>query len=458
MNRSDHKAPVGDSNNFIYFIAIFLAVLCLIEAWHYGSSANGYDFYYFWAVPRALSEGIAEDIYSEEGYEKLRKTFADRAEEQAEDSKYYRMAEFWNHSSRAHFRPANTPFSYTVFRLFSLGDFEKDFRRYQFISLICSAASIFLICRMLGFSIPGALFLMVLFFQWFEPVRSDMRIAGVNRLLLLMPVAYLGLKRYRPAAFFDFSAGVVMGFSLMFKPILLPMLGAFFLIKTLNGRLKECLYEIVGVLTAAADADAVSTFFFGSPACWLEWFDYLRQVEFDNIGMIRGNYGLKLFIEEKFNVASLPVITGLCLAIVITVGLIILFKWLKEKRMEQPVSRKSDSHAAAQLIVLGLGVIIYVIISPLAWAHYFVLLFPSIAALIRLNVLNSGRRATLIKYAIIALSLFLFTVNPLFGTLEKNTAIDYPWIRITGVFTLLILILSEFPTVASVFLGLEPDK
>jgi hypothetical protein len=360
------RAALGSFRKPERVVLLLLALFALAASWRAGAPAPGIDFYQFWAVGQALEDSDAADIYSDAGRQRVAAKLLDEASRSAQ-SRRIEAAE-----QRRVLETYSTPFLYAVFGFFSTGDYETDLQLYRFLLLTCLAVSIALLCRLVGASLELALAAVIVFSVWYAPFQSDLRVGNVNATLLLLLSVYLAIvSRWRSFAT-GVVGGAILGLAVAFKPIAAFVVGLLVAWWIVTARPRVLAAHAIGGGSAAITAFALSSASFRSAAAWCDWSTALRNLPADIITLEMGNVGLVRLIGDVVGVDS---------AIPLTVGfsaLAIGGLWLARDAAES-----GSRSLLPEALIVGLGSLIPLLGSRLAWLHYFVLTIPMLLILLR---------------------------------------------------------------------------
>jgi hypothetical protein len=326
----------------------------------------------------------------------------------------------------------STPFLYTVFRLFASGDYDRDFRLFQFVCIATMVMSIALLCRGLAFPFIFVPFAIIAFTVWFEPFRSDLRVGNVNQIQLGFLAVFLWVQSQRGIPYRHAVAGVVLGLAVMFKPNLILMLVFLGLVWLLNGRYRRLSSTAGGIAIGVVLSFIVSSVSFGSVGCWMEWQRKAWQLTTDSalIPVVHGNFSLVQMLDE---------LTGLRLAIPLlllfsTVTTVFLWKdrsgitaTTTSAALPEPMD---DSGYCDASLAAGAGIAMMLLVSQLAWMHYYLLLIPLILYFLRPidGVAAVGRPARRARYFGPAVCIVLLSNLPLpkFSAVRSEFLIGAP--------------------------------
>jgi hypothetical protein len=345
-------------------LMLLVGAFCILGQRAYGLSSRGVDFYQYWVVGQALPRAGGESIYSERFQHQIGLEFLDKAQAAGSPERQRIAAE-----RRSVVETYQSPFLYTVFRAFSSGDYERDYQIFLLVCLAATALAIVALCRWLDYSLLATFAAIVGFTQWFEPLRSDLRVGNVNQIELGLLVLSLWLLRkhtWRPHAFLG---GLVLALSLMFKPnvLVVPiMLGVSWLI---NRRFEQLARVGVGFVTGCIAAIGVSALLFGSIAPWGEWVLALTNLPDSITTVSQGNYAIARTIEDLSGVR----LSGILMAATLAAAVILV--WIGRRKPEAGLGRPNQTPQQAwfdDLLMLGVGAVIYLLAGRLVWLHYLV--------------------------------------------------------------------------------------
>lgn len=370
-------AAIGPGSLFGAMLLLF----ALHQAWRHGQQNTGLDYYLPWIIPRAVSGQVTDNVYNREKMVQTVEATA-RFLKNKEQSRRFRVMRA--DTRRGHRANSGTPFLYAVFAALTSSDYEGSYNFFQMVSIGLAVVSIIFLCRWSGFALSETLLLAAVVLLWFEPFRSDLRVANVNRLLLAIIVGYLGLLRSL-APIRHMAAGVVLGVACMFKPVVVLIPAVLALFRMAAKRYRELGRELGGIAIGGGVALLASSWFFGSPRCWIDWFRYVRAWPAGDWPIRSGNYAPARFVREFFGIHSTP----LALALIPCAGALLSIVWLGRRARQAPQDREIAFLEHACLV--SFGVLLFLLLSSLVWVHYFLLTLPLI--LVSLRCQRSGDRA-----------------------------------------------------------------
>jgi hypothetical protein len=197
---------------------------------------------------------------------------------------------------------------------------------------------------------PSTLFLiagLLLFYRGFE---ADLRVGNVNSLQLFA----LGAAVWSP----PLVAGAILGALVCFKPNLI-LVAVLLAVAHDKDRLKR---EILGGAIGAAIAFVIAAISYG-PKAWLQWVTAANQ--FWHRLPARGERNVTPFLE-LFHLYGEWL--GYVIAAVLTVVVCVAIRRSKQRD---------------DVLIAGLGILIYLLSATVVWLHYMVLVLPAAIALMR---------------------------------------------------------------------------
>jgi len=358
--------------------AAALAVLGLVNAWTAGGAGVGIDYFQYWAAGQVIREGLVPNIYSGGAGPRMAEIFRERAAASGQ-KRYQAAAEF----RKDEIQIASTPFLYALVNLSHSGDYETDIRRHRAVLLACSVASILFLCAWCGFTTEGTL-LFLAFATWaLVPLQNDLLDGNVNGIQLALLTLYLFVHRRASSLWISLAAGAVLGLAVAFKPNLafIPVaLGIYWIV---NRRFGHLLARAAGAILGVLIAIGSSSLFFGSPSFWISWARTLRRLEqrFD-VGVDLGNFGGARLIWDWSGVNVSPLLFAGLIAV------LALSLWMGRRVAEgrwgsDLVDPDERGGCDAEFLMVGVGPIIPILSSGLAWPHYLVLALPLCIYLLR---------------------------------------------------------------------------
>lgn len=330
-------------------ISVSLALYGLWFAFQSGKDAAGIDFFQFWAGAQLAPK--TESLYSQDTRRGAAGEFVLRA--QAEDSERMLRAA----QARTEFEFFSTPFLYSCFAPFRF-PYDAALTSFQVLGLVSTLAAILIIGRVAGLSWPQSLTLLAFVFTLFQPMKSEIRATNVNQIQLLMAALAIWLLHRRESPTAAMGVGAVVAIAAAFKPnvaLFVPLLAAHRISQHDFKRLRD---ESLGFVFAMGLALLGSSLYFRSASAWFEWLAAARELARTGIPRSHGNVSLILPLSNRFE--SAPLILAVLLVFAI---LAVVFR------------RRGKAISAAPLLI-GLGLVCYLMSAGLVWFHYLLLTLP----------------------------------------------------------------------------------
>ncbi len=358
-------------------LLLLMLFACVIEAWSYGKTVSGIDFYQFWVVGQAVKKADIADVYSDQARKKIGSEFLVETYQEGVSERQIRAAK-----SRQTLETYSTPLLYTLFGLFATGNYDTDLELFNLFSLFCAVLAIMVLCRLLQYSPLATISAALLVIGWFQPFVSDVRVANVGRLQLALLSLFLWLqsKCGRP---YNLGGGLALGFAVMFKPNLMFIVIMLIFSWIINRRWHKLIFECLGILAAAVGLFAYSNLFFGSSRCWYDWLTALHAVPPDIISTEGGNYSTAFLVSGT---------TGMKVSVYLAAALAVLtavFVWAGRRPAKiippktSDIKVNSDGAFFEDTLMTSIGCLIYLLSAPLVWFHYFVLTIPMMLVVFR---------------------------------------------------------------------------
>jgi hypothetical protein len=402
-------------------------------------------------IGQAVREEPARDIYADAERQRLGTVMLAKADALAGSNPETRAVSkrLVAAQSRPVIETYSTPWLYTLFGLVSVGNYDRDQSFYLYFSLLCQVLAVAAMTSLLGFP-PAAGALAVAFsVGWFAPSVSDMYVGNVNRLLLASLALFLWVEHRSRWKWRHGAGGFVLGCAVMFKPNLGFVALALLLGWLVFKRSRKLLHVAIGMAAAGAFSIAVSGWYFHSFRPWLLWARELPRLMggYDH-AVTRGNFSLDRLLRDMFGggVASLlPVIF-----ITIIVGSLIQARRNASKPESIDIDPEETGDLRWDMFLISLGSTISLLVSQLAWQHYFVLTIPVVLYLFRPGggtwEPGSKRRWILLAHSVAAS--FLIAQTPLKSLLGwEISASEAAWFVSSGTLSLFVLTLLDPPAV-----------
>jgi hypothetical protein len=392
-------------------LLVLLAVFSLSIAWATAARNVGVDFYQFWVVGQALGRADVTNVYSPGERTRLGAEYRELARREG-DARQATVAEY-----RQTLETYSTPFLYAVFKLFSTGDYETDFRNYRFLMLACLVFAVSALARLLGHSLETTLAVIAIFSAWFAPFTSDMRVGNVNSIQLALLAIYLWTVIRLGSRRGDMLGGAILGLGLAFKPNLVFVAGTLALGWILSRRARRLALHGIGAAAGGAAAVAAGTIGFGSPRCWADWLSAIRSLPADIITVDLGNFAPARILGDWFG-ADVTIVLGLIFCLLVAGA---MWRGRPQTPARRPASSRPDllaptagSGPLPDVRAAAAGCLLTLLTPRLAWLHYFVLTIPIFLIALRpLDETSSPGGDVVARRILPALALLGLAIDPL---------------------------------------------
>jgi len=350
-----------------------LAALSLLGAWGYAKNSAGIDYYVTWVASDAVKNDTPLNIYEPSSRYRLAVEYRNRADALGDASKQKQVAAYLKE-----LQMTATPFLYWVTGLLASGDYANDLLRWQSISLFLTVAFILLSCRLLNYTAATSLAILLPVLVWFAPLYSNLNVANVNGFQLgLLGLALWLLRRHAQAPYL-FSASLVIGLLVMYKPNLAPvalLFGGGWAVRKQHGRLGIAL---AGMVSGALAALLVSSWWLGNGSAWLDWLAYISQFVDAGPGETGGNYAV---ITQLTSVGA----TGQLTFAIVLCALSLAFQWWGRRNVSDAASGETVDNRVfiESALLIATGCIIALLTSSLVWLHYYLFTLPMILVALR---------------------------------------------------------------------------
>jgi hypothetical protein len=389
-----------------------------LERWR---SRRPTDFYLLWSVGQALATLPVDNVYTEPDRSAITRELAVRARASGSELRVA-GALGWNR-----FEPISTPFLYSIFSLAASGDFDRDYRRFQMLSLAVYLATVFGISLALRLPPWLAFSAVVAATALYWPFYTDSGFANVGQLQVGLIGAYLLASR-RDGAAVDVASGCVLGFLLLFKPTVVfaaGLLGGFW---SLQRRWRKLARQALGASLMAGIGGYLPWTLFGGACTWSEWRRNAPAI-FLTERYLGGGFLGKLF-------GPLPLwLYPLFAASVFAAVLVVI--WRARAASGRPPESDSWRPAGGELTMVALGLAIFVVTAPVAHSHYFLLVVP-------LALLSIAPGRPLASRIAGGGAILLVALHPVWKWLGLTSGRNHSLWTFTGTWLLLLLVAYEF--------------
>lgn len=356
----------------VYLCLIFLIAVFGLFRWR---SDRARDFYQFWVVGQAIQFMDLTNIYSDQDRQRIGEYFLKLALKQRASIPHIKAA-----LERRVIEPAGSPFLYSIFLLFSTGQYDFDYEVFRILSSIAYILSIVFICHML--KVPRLLTVaFILFFtEFFDPFRRDMLEGNVNQVQFGIITLILWLRSRKGKNWNEIAAAAILGLLIMFKPNL-ALLFIFLLMGTLFMKsIRPALLLTGGVGLGIGFGFGLPLLLFGKVCNWAQWWRSFPQM------VLIEKYMKRSFLGILFGTGDAAPYYFLMFFLVICPFLIILISKIIAKTHEQSeskIGRSLEFDFSLDLLMIGFGVCVYLLSSPLVHFHYFTLIVPFLLFVLR---------------------------------------------------------------------------
>jgi hypothetical protein len=330
-------------------LAAAATLYAIAVVWRQNARAAGLDFYIYFVAGQLAGRPDVDNIYGAEVQERVGEEYFERAQRSPSELRKY------DAGRRRRLDLVSSPFLYTTLRWVSR-DYDRALTQYHAFVLLAFIAGVLLLCRIAGVTWPAALFLLAGLLLWYRGFEADLRVGNVNAMQLVALAAFVSLRK-RPASWLLLGALLLFKPNVMFVPLLLLVAR---LARREHARaIREVLFGAIGALIALVIA-AIS---YGSPRVWVQWVAAANEFYHRLPGRAERNVTPALALFQQHGEWISYVLAAVLLAIVCAAI----------------VRSKSDD----TLLLVGLGVLIYLISANVVWLHYMVLVIPVAVALLR---------------------------------------------------------------------------
>jgi hypothetical protein len=358
----------------------------LAGTWRKNERAAGLDFYIYFVAGQLAGRSDIDNIYSQEVQERVGEEYFERAQRGSSELRKY------DAQRRRRLDNVSSPFLYTTLRWVSR-DYDRALQQYHVAVLAAFLAGVLLIARRVKLSWAAALFLLAGLLLYYRGFEADLRVGNVNSLQFLM----LSLAFWSPPVL----AGAILGLLVCFKPNLI-LVALLLAIAHDRRRLK---LEVFGGLAGALIAAVAAALSYGSFHVWTQWMTAANQFWHRIPTRMERNVtpALALFVEH----GTWP--SYAIAAVLFAIAAVVIVGPLPSRRLgrrrpaavaasetlpAQPAGTPavhSDARAgtpavhsdARDVLIAGVGILIYLMSATVVWLHYMVLVVPVAMALMR---------------------------------------------------------------------------
>lgn len=330
------------------------AILATARLWNVARSTAGMDFYQMWVGARGARE--FDRFYEIETRREMGSAFLERAQSEERSIRRIVVAQY-----RSELETLSTPLLYTIYSPLR-GSYERDLLLFQIVVLGAFAGWVALLLHTLGYSPVAGLLFYIALATIFAPVTSDLRVANMNQvILLLLAIGVWLLAREKPG-----FAGAIFAITTLIKPytiLVVPLLVIFCVVQR---RWKRALEITAGASAAALAGAGVAMLYFGEGSIWLDWLRAFRAMPEAMVPVTLGNFALSRIAGDLSGGTDISYATLLVLTTLAAL-----------------VASGKPSSASGDLLAVGLGSVIFQFGSPIVWLHHLLLSLPLLAYLLR---------------------------------------------------------------------------
>jgi hypothetical protein len=309
-----------------------------------------------------------DNIYSDDARVKAGQQIGMRAFSDSTASRHRAVAK-----QRHVLETSSTPFLYTVMSVFYSNNYEIAYQAYLTLCILCSLTSILVLCRLLSYSTLAATSVIILLTFCFEPLLSDIRVANVNQIQLSLLVLFIWLQSREKWRYRYLAGGSVIGLMVMFKPNTIFVPALLLLFWLISGLYRRLVWSLSGFIFVAVFSIWLSSIFFGSYTCWIDWLRALKMLPASITTVEMGNFALMRVLIDRFGSAISSLLPILLFAFTAC------FIWFTQRKMLKKREKMEDRMCwVIETQLAALGCLIYLISAPLAWLHYYLLTIPMI--------------------------------------------------------------------------------
>lgn len=366
-------------------IALLLAVTGFIVQLHNGSTASGMDFWRPWAVNQLFHQHWQGDVYTQSGREEMyRLTILPILQSGPSGSPEYavsRAVSFFDTGGLGYdgVEVLQSPFLLSAVRPFTTGDYSRDKRIYQIVSLICFCAATFVLCRLFSASIPIAIAVTGATMLAFKPEFIQLEVLNVNNFQLALLALFLWFER-RGGSWSGIAGGIALGLAIGLKPNLLAVPPMIALVWAAERRWWKVVRIAIG-LVAGLGIAIVAGVIFVPAANWSHWLEILPGLITYPRHAISGNISLATILAWFLGT------DGSRLLVVVGSGMVFI---AAIRPLWTSVQSKEQSNFDRTWLAVSAGVLLMLVTARLVWMHYMVLALPALLYFARTNIRRHG--------------------------------------------------------------------
>jgi hypothetical protein len=392
---------------FLTALAGLAALYAVSTVWRQNERAAGLDFYIYFVAGQLAGRADVDNIYSAETQQRLGDEYYARAQQTQSELRKY------DAQRRRRLDLVSSPFLYTTLRWVSR-DYDRALTQYHVFVLACFIGGVLLCCRSVGLSWAVSLLLLAGLLLAYRGFEADLRVGNVNSIQLAAIGVFLWIERRArlalegggreqpPLHWLILGALVAFKPNLMFVPLLLLVAR---LARREYGRaLREMALGAAGGIAAFL----VASISYGSPRVWVQWVSAANEFYHRLPGRMERNITPALPWFHSYGEWISYALAALLLVVVCAAI------W-RAKTNDAP-------------LVVGLGILIYLLSANVVWLHYLVLVVPIAVALLRWRT----------TAAVAVVALLLLAEEPFEKLTRQAAAPIEPWLITPALLALLL--------------------
>ncbi len=366
-------------------LAILAVLYAIAQTWKKNERAAGLDFYSYFVAGQLAGRADVDNIYSPEVQERVGEEYFERAQRSGSELRKY------DAQRRRRLDNVSSPFLYTTLRWVSR-DYDRALKQDHLLILAAFIAAVLLIARRVRLSWASAFFLLAGLLLYYRGFEADLRVGNVNSLQLFL----LAIALWSPPAF----AGAILALLLCFKPNLIFVA----LLLALAHDRRRLRLELLGGIGGALVAIVAGAMSYGSLNVWVQWITAANQFWHRIPTRMERNVtpALALFQEHgawpSYAIAALLFVSAAWAILVPSLrvagrgGSVATGEGTWQDRGTPPHPdplptamnlRRGEGTDDSDVLIAGVGILIYLMSATVVWLHYMVLVVPIAIALMR---------------------------------------------------------------------------
>ena len=366
-------------------LAVLAVLYAIAQTWKKNERAAGLDFYIYFVAGQLAGRADVDNIYSPEVQERIGEEYYERAQRSASDLRRY------DAQRRRRLDNVSSPFLYTTLRWVSR-DYDRALKQDHLLVLAAFAAAVLLIARRVRLSWAAALFLLAGLLLYYRGFEADLRVGNVNSLQLFM----LALALWSPPVL----AGAILAMLLCFKPNLILVA----LLLALAHDRRRLRLELLGGIGGALVAILAGAVSYGSWRVWIQWIAAANQFWHRIPTRMERNVTPALSLFHEYGAWPSYAIAAVLFAIAAWAirapslraagrgGSAATGEGTRQEQgtntdpLPTEMNPRRGEGTDANVLIAGVGILIYLMSATVVWLHYMVLVVPVAIALMRWRV------------------------------------------------------------------------